>query len=251
MSRPVLLLNLLLLVLITAGAMELRRRWQDARLREAQVLAAGRANAAQQTVVSPPPPTPPSKLQAMQYFEVAERFLFSRDRNPTVVIEKKAEPPPKPMPDFPGVHGVMDIGMGPTVFMSTGSAPQQGYKVGDKIGEFKLIAASQTELTFEWEDKRITKSIDDLRVSTREAAPSSARQNVPGVVANAMASVGVPVTPPKPPEPGRVAPGADIGGGRRGCLPNDTSPGGTIAEGYKKTSYTYAFGPICFWEPVR
>jgi hypothetical protein len=250
MSRPVLFLNLLLLVFIAAGVMELRRRWQDARLREAQVLASAKGTAAPSAPAIANAPATPAKVQAMQYFEVAERFLFARDRNPTVVIEKKAEPPPKPMPDFPSVYGVMDIGMGPTVFMSNGNAGQQGYKVGEKIGEFTLKAATQKEITFEWEGKSITKSLDDLRGVAREAAGPGA--NTPGMVANAnMASAGVPAGPPKPVEPARAAPGADIGGGRKGCLPGDTSPGGTIAEGFRKTSTTYAFGPICFWEPAR
>ena len=55
----------------------------------------------------------------------------------------------------------------------------------------------------------------------------------------------------RPPENVRPAPGVDIGGGRRGCLPGDSSPAGTVADGYKKVSTNYAFGPICYWESTR
>ena len=245
MSRTIIFLNLILLVALGAGALELRRRWLQSREREAQALA-----------FRPVPPsalpvgsavqTDPSKIQAAQYVEVAERFLFARDRNPTVVIEIKAPPPPKPMPNFPVVYGVMDLGMGPTVFMANGAAPQQGYRIGDKIGEFTLRAANQKELTFEWDGKDITKSLDELRVRTASVSAPAERMNS-NVNNNAVAEA----PRPKIPDNVRPTPGTDIGGGHKGCLPGDSSPTGTVADGYKKVSYTYAFGPICYWESAH
>lgn len=247
MSRSILFLNFALLALLATGGLELRRRWLEARQHELDVL-----------TLKPLPAIPapavavssgePAKVQAAQYFEVAEKFLFSRDRNPNVVIEAKAPPPPKVMPDFPGVYGVMDIGMGPTVFMSLGNAPQQGYKLGEKIGEFTLRAANQKEITFEWDGKNVTRPLDELRSKAKETLASAA----PVERMNANVNHSVAELPrEKPPENVRPAPGNDIGGGRKGCLPGDSSPGGTVADGYKKVSYTYAFGPICYWESSR
>lgn len=245
MKRPILILNLLLAAGLVAGSLELRRRWLEARQREATLLAV--RPVAPTTAEAPPPPAqPPAKLQPVQYFEVAERFLFARDRNPTVVVEPPKAPPPKVMPNFPAVYGVMDVGMGPTVFMAVELDKQQGYKLGEKIGEFTILAANQKEVTFEWDGKPITKPLDELRPKQKEtaAAPEAPRMN-----ANVNA---VPVAaPPRPPENVRPAPGADIGGGRKGCLAGDNSPAGTVVDGYKKVSYTYAFGPICFWEQSR
>lgn len=248
MSRSILLLNFLLLVALGAGALELRRRWIQSREREAQVLAFRPV---------PPPTLPvgsavqtdPTKIQAAQYFEVAERFLFARDRNPNVVVEVKAPPPPKPMPNFPGVYGVMDLGMGPTVFMAIGTAAQQGYRLGEKIGEFKLVAANQKEVTFEWEDKTLTRPLDELRVRPRENGSGGAQ---PERMSSNVNNNAIPEAPrPKVPDNVRPGPGIDIGGGRRGCLQGDNSPAGTVVDGLKKVSYSYAFGPICYWESAR
>lgn len=247
MKRSILLLNLLLAAALIAGSMELRRRWLEARDREAKLLAVKPVTVTP-TGVTPPAANPSGKIQPAQYFEVAERFLFARDRNPNVIIEKKPEPPPKVMPNFPVVHGVLDVGMGPTVYMTLDQSKekQQGFRLGDKVGEFTLRAASQKEVTFEWEGKQVTKSLDELRPKFVESAQPVEQ---PRMNANVNS---VPVAPPqRPPENVRPAPGADIGGGRKGCLPGDTSPAGTVADGYKKVSYAYAFGPICYWEANR
>lgn len=247
MKRPILLLNLLLAAALITGAMELRRRWVEARTREVKVLAVTPVTAA--ATDAPPPAAPAGKLQSAQYFEVAERFLFARDRNPNVVIEKPPEPPPKVMPNFPGVYGVLDVGMGPTVYIAVNEKNQKGFRLGEKIGEFTLIAASQKDVTFEWEGKQVTKMLDELRPKPTENA-EQAQPAMPRMNANVNNDVPA-AAPVKPPENVRPAPGQDIGGGRKGCIAGDTSPAGTVVDGYKKVSYAYAFGPICYWEQSR
>jgi mannose-6-phosphate isomerase-like protein (cupin superfamily) len=46
-------------------------------------------------------------------------------------------------------------------------------------------------------------------------------------------------------------PGADVGEGYRGCLPGDTSPSGTIVDGYRKVMTTSPFGVSCGWEKIQ
>lgn len=248
MRRPVLLLNLLLAGAVVYAGMELRARWKEARDREAAALAY-RAPAAPVAVPNVPPPPAPARFQAGQYFEVAERFLFARDRNPNVVIEKPAPPPKKVMPAMPYVHGVMDLGLGPTVFLSLDGKTQESHKVGDKVGEFQLMAANNKQITFEWDGQKIEKPLEELKPPVNESAPP------PANVSAGQTSVGYrtppPTPPPKPPENVRPAPGNDIGGGRKSCIAGDTSPTGTVADGYRKVSTSYAFGPICYWEPTR
>jgi hypothetical protein len=248
MKRSILLLNLLLFTILAVGSYELRRRWLEGQSREARLLAVQPSSTPLPAQTNAAAAPQAQKLQAVQYFEVAERFLFSRDRNPNVVIERKPEPPPKVMPNFPAVFGVMDIGMGPTVFMSVDRGSQQGYKLGDKIGEFTLLAANQKEITFEWEGKPVTKSLDDLRAKPQENA---SQQGPVERMSSNVNNAPPPMPIQRPPENVRPAPGADIGGGRRGCLPGDSSPAGTTADGYKKVSTNYAFGPICYWESTR
>ncbi len=248
MKRPILVLNVVLACALIAGSVELRRRWLEARRQETKVLAVQPVPAVTAESNASSTAQPQGKLQSAQYFEVAERFLFARDRNPTVIVEKKPEPPPKVMPNFPAVHGVMDVGMGPTIYISVENDRQQGFRLGDKISEFTLKAATQKDITFEWDGKAITKTLDELRPKTNEA-----QQGPPQMASNSNNAAGFAPPPPpqKPPENVKPAPGVDIGNGRKGCISGDNSAAGTVVDGYKKVSYAYAFGPICYWEPTR
>lgn len=250
MNRSIILLNLALLAVLIAGGAEMRRRWVAAREREAMLLAIRPASPLQAAPVSAPIAVAPPRLQAGQYIELAEKFLFARDRNPNIIIEKVPEPPPKKMPNFPGVYGVMDLGMGPTVFMSFDRAQQQGYKLGEKIGEFTLKAANQKEITFEWEGKPLTRTMDELRPLLQDSAPQAVAERMnSNLTPNAFGASPPPIQ--RAPENVRPAPGPEIGSGRKGCVAGDSSPAGTVADGYKKVSYSYAFGPICYWESSR
>ncbi|MCS7316027.1 MAG: hypothetical protein RMI94_11600, partial [Bryobacterales bacterium] len=108
MKRRLLVLNLALAALAALAGWRVRARWLEARHREAMVLG-------QQVKPLPPPPyaalPAPEPLRAADYIEAAEKMLFSRDRNPTVVVEA---PPEKPLPPLPVLYGVMDLGDGLT-----------------------------------------------------------------------------------------------------------------------------------------
>jgi hypothetical protein len=70
--------------------------------------------------VAPIPEAPlkqPEPVKAADYIDVAQQLLFARDRIPRS-LELEA---PKPVPEMPVVHGVLDIGSGPTAIMSEAS----------------------------------------------------------------------------------------------------------------------------------
>jgi hypothetical protein len=231
-KRKLLLANLALLALSVAGGVHLRRAWTEARGREQAVLRK-RIHPAPPPPISPLPAAAPVKADG--YSDIAQKMLFSKDRNPVVVVE--APPPPKvvPMPPLPLFHGVLDLGDGPLAIMSLGpKGPHRDYQPGDKVGEFKLLAVTNEELVLEWDGKTITKKVDEI-LDRSTAAP-------PGPVAAAKPASLAP--PPKAPE----APGGDTNGGIKACQPDDTSPAGTVTDGMRKVIKTSPFGTKCYWE---
>src|SRR6185295_17971778 len=97
MNRKILLLNLALLALLGTLGWMLRAHWQQARAEHLATLAkAPRVNAQ----LPPPAPVPPQPAVPANYLEVAQRMLFSKDRNPNVIIEAPPPPPP-PKPEEP------------------------------------------------------------------------------------------------------------------------------------------------------
>jgi len=235
-KRKLLLANLALLVLSVAGVVHLRREWTEARAREQAVL--------DKRIQPAPPPRMPAPaatepVKAAGYSDIAQKMLFSKDRNPVVVVEPP--PPPKvvPMPALPLFHGVVDFGDGPMAIMSVGpKGPHRDYQPGDKVGAFKLVAVNNEELVLEWEGQTITKNVDEI-LDRSVAAPQA-----PGAATAAAAA------PPtlRPVTPAPAAPGADINGGMKVCQPGDTSPGGTVADGFRKVIRQTPFGPRCYWE---
>lgn len=228
------MINLLLVALIGAAGYELHRRWKDAGANERQALSRSPAPA---ILPAMPQAAKSEPVRPANYFEVAQKLLFAKDRNPTVVVEVA---PPKPMPALPYVYGVLDIGDGPTAFMALRGQGQKGIRPGDQIGEFKLLAASHDQITLEWDGQKLTKKVAELR-DRDNSAPVAAPAAAAPVAANA--------TPP-PPQPS-TTPGADAGNGTRMCMAGDNSPAGTTADGYRKVLQRSAFGTYCFWEPAK
>lgn len=235
MKRRLLLLDLALLALVAVAGWRLRQQWLEARHREQTVLGRG------WKPLPPPPMTPapmPEPLRAAQYAEVAEKMLFSRDRNPTVIIEK---PPEKPLPPLPLLYGVMDLGDGLTAIMSEKSgAPSHGVRAGEKIGPFLLVSLNRQEAVFDFEGRKVSKKLEELipRTSASES----------GEPARA-ASQGPP--PPTVRQASVSGPGASLGSGIRACQPGDSDPPGTVREGYRKVVTQTPFGQMCRWEPVQ
>jgi hypothetical protein len=127
----------------------------------------------------------------------------------------------------------------------TAVAPHHGVRLGEAIGPFKLVAVNREDITFEWEGKEVTKKIGDMLVREAPAAPSASNSGP-----RTQQAPQRPSAPPPPPKADPV-PGADTGNGVRACQPGDSSPAGTVADGYRKLMSTTPFGSMCRWEPIQ
>ena len=241
MKRRLLLLNLALLVLLAAAGWRIWQEREDARERENAVLG-------QFPEPAPVPPAPavepPQPLVAVNYIDIAEQFLFARDRNPIVEIEAA---PPKPLPPMPVAHGILDLGSGPTAILSERAGdPQQGYRAGDRVGDLLLVLVTPSELVFEWEGERIRRTLAELEPEETGQAPREAAPSPEPVAAKARSAV-LSASPASKASPSEI----DMGGGVRACQPGDTSPPGTVVQGYRKVVSETPFGKACRWEPIQ
>ena len=132
MTRKLILLDLALAAVVCFLVFEMRREWVEAHARAQAFLSAKVKQAPAPRLAALPKVSP---LAAIAFAEVAQLNLFSKDRNPQVIID--VEPPKvKPVPAFPVARGVLLWpGTPPVVVLSLrpGGA-QKGYGVGERIG---------------------------------------------------------------------------------------------------------------------
>jgi hypothetical protein len=240
LKRKLLILNLGLAAFLAYAGFALRQAWLAGKAREAAEL---------NKIVKPVAPVPWMPLPVAPpvapagYAAIAQETLFDRSRNPNVPVEIPAPPAPKPMPPLPVYHGQMNIGTGPMAILSvTASSAHQGLHSGESIGPFKLVDVNSDEITLEWEGKTIRKNVDELldRSASQAAAPTA-------VTARTEQSA-----PPPAPAVAKTTtgPGADTGAGFKRCEPNDSTPPGTVVDGYRKVVSPTPFGEACRWDPV-
>lgn len=239
MNRKILALNLGLLVLLGTLAWMLRAQWRETRARELAALSRPPRGKA---LLPPPSPVPPQPAVPADYLDVAQKTLFSKDRNPNVIIDVAPPPPPKPEeppPPRPAYYGQMALG-DPVAFLGVDRSGQKGFHVGDKVGPFKLVAFNRDTITFEWKDKTLKYPLAELKpkdsVAAQPAAPAAG-------VASAGPVIGI--TQEKTPVLGV------LNGQTRACVAGDNSPAGTVKDGFKKSITPGMFGPTCQWEPVQ
>lgn len=258
MRRNLLLLNLLLAALIGVVGWQFWGGYKD-RLARQQAFLKAPLPAAPPALVSVP--APPGQVSAANYYEIASTLPFSKDRNPTVIVDVAA---PKPQPAFPRYYGMMNWGGGPKVILAAApGGPQKSYVPGDKVGEFKLVTIAQNGLVFEWDGKQLPARYDEMKdagggsqqnTTAQSSAPSSS-----GVQAVGAGPAAAPEESPVKKVTDSVVnvvnnargPGNDIGGGIRGCQPGDPAPAGAIVDGYRKLVTETPFGKSCRWERVQ
>ena len=244
MNRKIVALNFVLLALLGTLGWMLREHWRQTRAQQLATLAKP-PNA--KTLIAPPSPVPPEPAVPANYIEVAQKTLFSKDRNPNVVIEVAPLPPPKaeePVPPRPVYYGQMGLGE-PVAFLSAEKVGQKGFHAGESVGPFKLVAFNRDTITLEWHGKTLDYPLAELKpkeplpVPSAALAPAPQRSSSPAV----MGAAGV--ADDKNPVVGQQ------NGELRQCVPGDQSPAGTVKDGYKKFVVPGPFGPSCHWEPVK
>jgi hypothetical protein len=244
MNRKLILLNLVLMALAVWLGWTLRQRWLEGQARERAIF----INAARKmALLSPPPLVPPKTVMAAEYLDVAQKMLFTKDRNPNVVIEPEKPKPEPPMPPLPAYYGQMTLG-DPVVFLATGPAAQKSYHPGDKVGPFELVTFDREKITLAWNGKTVERKLQELvpkepiavvQAASAAAAPSSAPQ---------VKSIGGPSESAAAKGPF----GVDMGGGNLfGCKADDTAPNGTVVNGFKKVIVRGLMGLSCHWEQVK
>jgi hypothetical protein len=244
-------LNILLVLALGAIVWQARNSWQQAQVKR-------RNNLSVKVKPLPAPPTTPAPkpdaAPATKYADVAMKDLFSKDRNPNVVIEPPKIEPPKIMPPLPVVYGVLGLPSGTKAIMAEkAGAGSRSVHAGDTIGVFKIASLDPQNVVFDWDGKQISRKIEDLidRSNGPGAAGAQPAAVQPGANSSAAAVQAAPTPPPNNGQQVAAGPGKDTGGGIRACVPGDTSPSGTVANGYKKSSVPTPFGPICNWTPVQ
>jgi hypothetical protein len=240
LSRKLLILDVVLAAAAVYAGSQFRSQWLAAKARETAVL--------NQKLNPLPPPqftplaTAPPVLSA-GYADIAQKLLFDRSRNSTVVVEVAPPPPPKPMPPLPVYHGMMNIGDGPVAILSiSAGSPQMEVRPGEPIGPFKLVDINTQEIALEWDGKIIHKTVDEMLEHTAQE-----------VVAEASPPTPTPWAPGPPPPPvvkTPLGPGEDTDRGFKTCNVNDSTPDGSVVDGYRKVSITTPFGKVCRWDPV-
>jgi hypothetical protein len=235
------LLNAVLLLVAIYGGVQLRNEYQAAKAREAALRA----------VRISPAPAPPfvplpndAPVLPSGYKDVAIKDLFHPSRNPDVPVDlPPPPPPPPPMPELPRYHGQMNLGDGPmALLVEKPGMAEKAIKPGETIGQFKLVDVNTSEITFAWtfNGELARRPVGELADNSAAAAPPDARP--------AAAAAGAPAPPVVK---SNLGAGAITGFGFKECVPNDSSPEGTIDGGFRKTIIATPFGKACRWDPVK
>jgi hypothetical protein len=201
-----------------------------------------------ETVAALLPPSAPLvdrvPVSSSAYRGVVVNTLFHPSRNPDMPpapqIEKPA--PPRLMPALPAFHGAMHLGFGLVALLAFGNRPSQTVRIGDAIGPFRLVDFNMVDITFEFEGMLIRRTLEQLTDhSVTAAAVVEARDSARSAVEPAPAAPVIPTL---------LGPGPMTAQGVALCLPNDSTPFGTIRNGLRKVQIPTPFATACVWEPV-
>ncbi|MBI4892385.1 MAG: hypothetical protein HY821_17305 [Acidobacteria bacterium] len=242
MRRNLIAINLLLAVLIGLAGYQIRNQYLEQLRRQKEFMSAP-APAAPPPVVQIPPPH--SQISAANYIAVAAQLVFSKDRNPTVTIEVA---PVKPMPPLPRYYGVMNFGTPRVILAAASGQRQKSYSAGETVGEFKLVSIAQSGLVFEWDGKTVNASYADIIDRSAPQQESSAPQSSSAPAPSAAKTVSS-VTSVSSADASK--PGLETGTGIKACQPGDSSPAGSVVDGYRKLVTETPFGKSCRWEKVN
>jgi hypothetical protein len=251
------LLILALALIAAAGAITWRGRmeWRRAREQSAKLHAPVKSAPIPPVAAAPAPEMP----QAVKYADIANKNLFSKDRNPNVILEPPKPAEVKKMPPLPVVYGVLGLPSGTKAIMAVKAGdPSRPVRAGDTVGEFKILALDTRNVTFDWDGQQIAKPVDQLidRSTPTQSAPNPPPPSSPPPPAGGL----VPINPPSQqstvnnvsnPKLGKElgTPGSSV----RSCVAGDSTPAGAIADGYRKQVVPgpFGLGSQCSWVPVK
>jgi hypothetical protein len=153
MTRKLMLLDLALAVVVSFLVWQMRREWVEAHARAQGFLSTQVKQLPAKPLAALPKVSP---LVAVFYAEVAQLDLFSKDRNPQVILDPVEPPKAKPIPAFPVARGVLLWdGAPPVVVLSLRpGGRQKGYHPGEQIGDWKIVSVDNQYVVFEWDGKR-------------------------------------------------------------------------------------------------
>jgi hypothetical protein len=268
MSRKIILLNLALLALAGTLVWQARKHYREMKAHEREVL----QRSIRPVPALPPPSIPaPQPVAPVQYIDVAQKTLFTRDRNPNVVIEVPPPKPEPPMPALPVYFGRMDFG-DPVVILSIRGGAQKRFHAGEKVGDFDLVSFDSDKIIFGWNNKQVEKKFDELKPKSSqpqaEALPATTGQ--PSWMGKPLPTFQAPGSQPaagtntsgpqiksvsdsstddvKPNSPiGQSIGGTDF----RACSMTDPTPDGQVVDGFRKVIRTTLMGKSCYWEKVK
>ena len=123
-------------------------------------------------------------VKAASYAAVAQKMLFSRDRNADVLLAPVPMVhvmPPPPAPPLPKLHGVMMMGGNPRVILSVGAEGQKIYGFGDRIGGWEIVKFDSKTISLKWMDKEITRDFAELVDSSPVPVPVQVASKPPEV----------------------------------------------------------------------
>jgi hypothetical protein len=246
MTRKLMLLDLALAVVVSLLVWQMRREWVEAHARAQAFLSAQVKQVPAKSLAALPKVSP---LAAVFYAEVAQLNLFSKDRNPQVILDPVEPPKAKPIPAFPVARGVLLWdGTPPVVVLSLRSGGQQkGYHPGEQIGEWKIVSVDNQYVVFEWDGKQFKKRIDEIMDRSGLSA-ETAQAPAPAASSNAAPAPQSQNLADSKKSDHFVDVGADD---MRGCKPGDDAAPGTVVEGFKKVVSSTPFGSACRWEQVK
>jgi hypothetical protein len=157
-----------------------------------------------------------------------------------VVIEKKPEPPPVPPPPMPAYRGAMNLGDGmQALFHVPGQPGLQSSRLGEPVGQYKLLDVSSEGVTLEWNGQKFYNSVTKATEQASAEAPQERTAAAP------------PAQAATPPPAALKGPGEDTGRGYKNCSVSDGQADGAVVDGYRKVIYTTPFGQACRYEPAK
>jgi hypothetical protein len=239
MRRPIILLDLILLLAIVGLTAGSRAAWQRNHARYAVPAASSRAVTMAGLGAGTQPP-----LALLDYGELVNRNLFSPDRNnvqPVVKKEKRQGPP------LPVVIGTMNLGSGMVALMvdpkQAASGSFKRVKTGDEVGGYKVIQIAAHKVVVEFDGEQTTLDVYESAASVGAggagySAPAPGSQVQTAVAATGATAAGAPG------EGGVIHSGGAL-------IAAPTMPEGVTIEGnYRVTRRMTPLGMMTFREPI-